>query len=312
MAITNSLTKVSIVVKDIATIIATYDRIRLYKSTTGVSGSYSEITASSAQGATLTGNKKEPFVLNGKDFEIEIDGTDESFTFGAVITAADAAAAITANTSATAVDSGGFVQITSPTTGTVSTLQFTSASEGAVALGLYQGDNDYGEEAWPTLVGGTKLYTVDDYQGSADYWYKYRFYATGTGTYSDYSAAFQGQEEGALDPAYIIYGTGYVVDMDGTPLENKKIYVYNRFIPNIVDSKLVAGERAEYTTESDGWVLIPFVKGSKVTIAIEDTSFTRDIDVPDTGDTFDLMTTDIQDSIGIVSYELTDATRTTI
>lgn len=312
MPITSSLTRVGIVVADIATVILTYDKLRLYKSITGASGTYSEITALAAVASTLTGARREPFVLSGKEIAIEIDGTEETYTFGAITTAAAAAAAITANTSATAVDSGGYVKITSPTTGTSSTLQFASSSEGGVALGFYLGDNDYGEEAWPTLAGGTKLYTVNDYQGDSSYWYKYRFYHTGTSALSDYSAPFQGQEEGAIDPAYIIYGTGSLVDNDGTPLANKKVFIYNRFIPNVVGSKLVAGERAEYLTEEDGSVIIPLVMGSKITMAIEDTSFIREIDVPSSGDTFDLMTTDIQDALGIVAYDLTDATRTTI
>lgn len=312
MTITNSLTQLAIVVDDIADVVLSYDRLLLYRSVSGVSGTYTELTAAAATGATLTGVRKEAFNLNGKPFIVDIDGTQESFTFGAVITAADAAVEITANTSATAVDSGGYVNITSPTTGTASTLEFVTASTGAVALGFYQGDNDHGEEGRETLAGGTKLYTIDDYQGSTNYWYKTRYYSTTTFAYSDYSAAFQGREEGSLDPAYIIYGTGYLTDLDGTPVTNTKIMFYNKFVPKIVNNKLMAGMRQEYLTDDKGYVYVPLIKGSTVTMAIENTRFQRDITVPSTGDTFDLMTTDIQDAIGIVEYDIPDATRTTI
>jgi hypothetical protein len=312
MAITNSLTKLAVVVDDITTVIATYDVIRLYRSINGVSGTYNEITASSAAEATLTGNKQEPFTVDGKDFDLKIDGTTESFTFGAVTTAADVASAITSNTSAVASDSGGYIQIDSPTTGTVSTLEVAAASEGTLAIGLYEGDNDHGEEAYETLVGGTKLYIIDDYQGDADWWYKTRYYHTSNLTLSDFSSAFQGREEGSLDPTYMIYGTGYLVDTDGTPMPNVKIYIYNKFIPKIVNNKVMVGTRYIYTTEADGFVSIPLIKGAEVQMSIENTHLTRDITVPDSGDTFDLMTTDLQDSIGIVTYDLVDATRTTL
>jgi len=312
MTITNSLTRLAIVIDDIADIILSYDQLLLYRSVNGVSGTYAELTASSAVGATLKGVRREAFSLNGKPFIVDIDGTQESFTFGAVITAADAAVEITANTSVTAVDDGGYVRITSPTTGTASTLEFTSASTGAVALGFYQGDNDHGEEDREALAGGTKLYTINDYQGSSNYWYKTRYYNTSTLSYSDYSSAFQGREEGSLDPSYIIYGTGYLTDLDGTPVTNTKVFFYNKFVPKIVNNKLMAGMRQEYTTDSKGYVYVPLIKGSTVSMAIENTRFQRDITVPSTGDTFDLMTTDIQDAIGIVEYDIPDATRTTI
>ena len=312
MTITSKLTNVQIVVRDIATVVASYDKIRLYRSTTGASGTYTEITAVAAAAATMTGVRKEPFTLSGKEFAVEVDGAEETHTFTAIITAAAAASEITANTSLVAIDASGYVQITSPTTTTASTIEFAAASAGAVALGFYEEDNDHGEEVWPSLVGGTFVYTVTDYQGSSDYWYKTKYYNTTSGVYSDYSGAFQGMEAGSLEPTDIIYGTGYLVDMDGTPLENTKVFIYNRFVPTIVSSKVVSGTRQVYTTEADGWVQVPLVHGARITMSIEGTKMVRDIDVPSTGTTFDLMTTDIQDSIGIVSYDLTDATRTTI
>ena len=312
MTITNFLEQVPVLVDDIADVILSYNRIRVYRSVSGVAGNFEEITATTAAAATFTGARLEPYVLDGKDFVIDIDGTEESFTFGAVTTAAAAAAEITSNTTATATDSGGYVQVTSGTTGTASTLEINTASEGAVALGMYVGDNDHGEESWVTLSGATKLYYVNDYQGSTDYWYKYRFYNTTNQAISDWSSAYQGREEGALDPQYIIYGTGYLVDTEGKPMPNVRITIMNKYLPKLVDDKIIAGTQYTYYTEDDGFVSIPLIKGATVTLSIENTSLVRDIDVPDTGDTFDLMTTDMQDAIGIVSYDLTDATRTTI
>jgi hypothetical protein len=291
-----------------------YDRISIYKSTTGTSGNFYEILKSSAAAAFLKGTKEETFNLNGKDFKFSVDGTEYSMTFGAVVTAAAAAAQIVTDTSQIAVDDGGYVKISSGTTGLTSTVEIETSTEGGVELGMYLNDYDIGEDAWIVLDSGTRLYIQNDPHSDNDYWYKYQFVNSGTLNTSELSSPFQPRPLGAIDPTNLIYGTGVIADLAGNPVANKKIVVYNRFIPTVVAGVLVDGPQTEiFTTDEEGLISIPFVHGSKIAIGIEDTKLRRDIDVPSSGDSFDLFDqTLLDDRLGITYYPIVDAERTTL
>ena len=86
---------------------AGYDMLCIEKSFISASGPFSEITAAAAAAATKTGNKKELFSLGTDQFDFYIDGVLQSVVFAGETTALAAAAAVTAQTTAVAVDSAG-------------------------------------------------------------------------------------------------------------------------------------------------------------------------------------------------------------
>jgi hypothetical protein len=314
MAITNELHKVLIFIADPTTILVDYDRVVLYKSTTGSSGDYQAILASAAAAATLKGLKKETFDLNGKSFKFKEDGVEKTATFTTETTAAQVAAKITTDTGVTAADDGGYIKLTSGTTGLASTIQIHESTEGGVILGFYTGAYDIGEGLWITIVGGTKLYVQDDPHSDNGYWYMTKYVNSGTLIESEFSAPFQARPLGALDPDDIIYGTGIIVDLEGNPEAGRNIVVYNRYVPTVVSNALIDGpETRIYQTDDQGLVAIPFVKGSKISVGIENTKLRRDIDVPTTGDSFDLFDQALlDDRLGITYYPIVDAERTTL
>jgi hypothetical protein len=304
-------------VPDPDTVLVDYDKITLYKSTTGTSGDYYEILKTAALPGSLLGTKKESFDLNGKEFKFSVDGTEYSMTFGAQISATDAAAEIVLQTGQVASNDGGYVRINSSSTGLSSTVSIDTSTEGGVELGMYLDAHDIGEGAWISLVGApnpVKLYIQDDPNSDNDYWYKYQFVNSTTLVTNAISVAFRPQPLGAIDPTNLIYGTGVIADTEGNPVANKKIVVYNRFIPTVVAGALVDGsETSIYETDEQGLISIPFVHGSKITIGIEDTKLRRDIDVPTTGDSFDLFDeTLLDDRLGISYYPIVDGERTVI
>ena len=314
MAITSELHKVLIFVDDPDAILVNFDKITVFKSTTGNSGDYYEILESVAAAASLLGSKQELFDVSGKEFKFEVDGTEYTMTFGAVSTAVDVAADIVLQTGQVATADSGKIRITSGTTGLASTVEITESTEGGVAIGMYLGDHDVGEGQWIDVVSGTKLYILDDPHSANDYWYKVRYVNSTTLVTSDFLAPFMPRPSGSIDPSEIIYGVGYIADTEGNPVADKAIVVYNKFIPNVVDGKLVDGPQTKtYYTDEQGLVAIPLVKGISIAIGVEDTKLRRDIEVPDTGDSFDLFDQSLlDDRLGIAYYPIIDAERTTL
>ena len=314
MSITHELHKVLVFVPDPTATMVDYDKISLLKSITGSSGDFQEILKTAAAAASLKGANPQTFDLNGKDFKFSVDGTEYSVTFGAQVTAVDAAAEIVLQTGQIATPDGDYVRINSGTTGLSSTVEIETSTEGGVELGFYLDDYDIGEDPWIDLVGGTKLYVQDDPHSDNDYWYKYQFVNSGTLVRSELSVPFRPRPLGAIDPTYLIYGTGVLADLEGNPVVGKNIVVYNRYVPTVVGGALLDGpETVLYETDEQGLIAIPFVQGSQVSIGIEDTKLRRDIDVPTTGDSFDLFDASLlDDRLGITYYPIADGERITL
>lgn len=314
MAVTNELHKVLVFVADPDAILLDYDKITVFKSTTGNSGDYSEILKAAPVPASLLGSKQELFDVDGKEFKFSVDGTEYTMTFGAVSTAVDVAADIVLKTSQIATNDGGKIRITSASTGLSSTVEIETSTEGGVALGMYLGDYDIGEGQWIDVVSGTRLYILDDPHSANGYWYKVRYVNSATSVVSDFLAPFQARPSGAIDPSEIIYGVGYVADTEGNPVAGKAIVVYNKFVPRAVSGRLVDGpEIRSYLTDSLGLVAIPLVRGISIAIGVESTKLRRDIEVPTTGDSFDLFDqTLLDDRLGIAYYPIIDAERTVL
>lgn len=303
---------VTVFLRDIATIVLSYNRLLLYKSITGASGDYTAITDLAAAAAVLTGVRRELFSLNGKTLLFNSDGVVKTATFTTEITATDVAAKIQADTGIVTTNYSGYIRITSGTTGTASTLEIVDSSEGGVGIGLYEEDWATGKAAAPVLVAGTMLYVIPDYNGSSEFWYKYRYYSTVTGATSDISAPFQARAYEGISAANLIYGTAQFVNSEGLPIPNLLIKVRQKFLKS-VESKIVCSpDENLYYSSSSGEVIIPFIKGSYVTVTVENTRLVRDFTVPSAGSSFDLLgaSLGLYDELGISTYVINDMVRT--
>jgi hypothetical protein len=314
MAITSEQHKALIFVPDPDAILVDYDKISVFKSTTGTSGEYTEITKDLATAATFKGTKSEGFSLAGKDFKFKVDGTEYSMTFATAYTALEAAAEIVLATGQIANDDGGKVRITSSSAGLLSTVEIHESTEGGVELGFYLGAYDIGEDLWIDVVSGTRLYILTDPHSDNAYWYRTEYVNSTTLVRSEPSAPFLARPLGALPPSAMIYGVGYLADTKGSPAVDRMVVLYNRYVPTVVSGVLIDGPEIEvYRSDELGLVTIPLVHGTKVSVGIEGTKLRRDIDVPDSGDSFDLFDqTLLDDRLGIAYYPIVDGERTTL
>lgn len=289
---------------------AGYDMLCIEKSFISASGPFSEITAAAAAAATKTGNKKELFSLGTDQFDFYIDGVLQSVVFAGETTALAAAAAVTAQTTAVAVDSGGYVQLSSPTTGLSSSLEVRLSTEAGITLGFYADDYDIGEAARIALVTDQLLYSLVDYHTDPSYWYRARLYSTSTLTYGDYFTPFVARPYDSVPVANLIYGTLQLMDSEGKPVEGRMITVEYRRL-GAVGAKVINGPMYSYYTDAAGAIDVPLVKESEIRVAVEGTRMVRDVQVPSTGSSFSLFDPSVQefDELGIASYNAPDLTR---
>uniref|UniRef100_A0A7C3SNE5 Uncharacterized protein n=1 Tax=Dictyoglomus turgidum TaxID=513050 RepID=A0A7C3SNE5_9BACT len=289
-----------------------YDKLCISKSIDGPYGVYFDLTSGSA-GATLLSRRKENFSLSGKEFKIVVNGISYSFTFGSEQSASSVAGRINNEiTTVIATAESGYVRITTKDTGLGTTLEIQESSEAGVVLGFYEGDWDVGEMDKIALVSGQKLYSFTDPNGDSTFYYKYRLYNSTTGIYSDFSIPFTAMGYGAIDPANIIFGYTKIIDSSGNPVANRAIKVDIKEVGK-VDSAIFSRMTNPlwYYTDDAGEVNIPLIKGSQISIAIENTRLVREFTVPETGDSFDLLDPSlVQDKFGVSYYHIVDSERT--
>lgn len=285
--------KIKIFVPEIANVLSQFDSIQVQRSEAG--SPYSDalaITDDSPVAPVLVGTEEGPFTVQGLDLKLKVNGgAEQSVTF----TAADPTsidniiAEISGAITGLVPDSdGGKLRLTGNTTGTAGTLEITGGTALA-ALGFTLGDKDNGEDQHITLAAGVDEYEYDDGSGAASFWYRTRFYNVTAQTYSSWSDWVQGTTGAAISASLLIVGKIKLSDIDGTVLVGKKVTISNVWHPLIADGYFVAGKSKQIETDGTGGAELTLIKGSRVDVIIEGTSFVRRIQVPDTGTEFDLM-----------------------
>ena len=83
-----------------------------------------------------------------------------------------------------------------------------------------------------------------------------------------------------VSSANVVCGQLDLVGLDGRPLGNVEVSVYNAFRGELVEGKLVAGGQQAKITNQNGRVEFNLVRGTRVTVAISGTNIVRDIVVP--------------------------------
>ena len=285
--------KIKIFVPEIANVLSQFDSIQVQRSEAG--SPYSDalaITDDSPVAPVLVGTAEGPFTVQGLDLKLKVNGgAEQSVTF----TAADPTsidniiAEISGAITGLVADSdGGKLRLTGNTTGTAGTLEITGGTALA-ALGFTTGDKDNGEDQHITLSAGVDEYEYDDGSGAASFWYRTRFYNVTSQTYSSWSDWVQGTTGSAISASLLIVGKIKLSDIDGTVMVGSKVTISNVWHPLIADGYFVSGKSKQIETDGTGSAELTLIKGSRVDVIIEGTSFVRRIQVPDTGTEFDLM-----------------------
>ena len=278
--------KLSIYVSNLANVMGLFDEIQVWRSETGIGGTYFEITAAADAAATLLGSQTAPFTLNGKTLLVEVDqGTEQTITFVTAdpINADDTVDFINDNlTGVTASEDGGAIRLTSDTLGTSSTLEITGGT--ALAdLGFTTGDSDNGEDARITLVIGTDEYEFDDESGDPDNYYKVRYYNSGTGAVSSFGDPVKGNIGSIIAPTDLVKATVDLAGLDGRPLADTYVIFYNVYVPPLLVGDVgIMGKEVRVATDQAGHAETMLVKGATVDVTISGTGMIRQIVVPDT------------------------------
>jgi hypothetical protein len=308
--ITNVQGTVVIFLNNIATLISSYNKLVVYKSVNGSTGTFSPITTTALAAAYLISENKQLYSLNGLTLTFKCNGVVKSVTFGAQTTAAAVAAKIQADTGVTAAAYGDYVKLTSTTTGLNSTLEIHESSEGGAELGFYNEAWAIGTIAYLILDVAVKTYTIVDPNSSSAFWFRYRLYNSITGIYSEYSAPFQARSYQGITTANLIFGTLQLMDSAGQPIVGKMVKITMKEITE-VENRVIDGDTIRYYTDSAGQIAIPLIKGSKIVASVEDTHVVREITVPSTGESFNLFAplTGHYDSFSIATYALQDMER---
>jgi hypothetical protein len=295
--------ELEIQVGNIQQVVALYDRIQLVRSPdeTGDPTPFSFITSIEATRAVIDGTIAGPWNLNGKTLNIIVDEADTvpvSFSGTNPFILSDVKriinSAFPALSSPLALEvptDTNKLRLISPASGTQSILQVNGPA--ASTLGLAT-DRTNGKMASPLLSVNTEIYTLTDFDGQPSYWYKARYLNSETNAASGFSEPFLGSEGSALSDVALSIGKIAIANILGGPVKGRRII----FVPT--SSQIVSDgaghnygilpsvDRIVVVTDDNGRASVSLVKGQRLKVFIEGTSFQREFVVPSSD--FDILT----------------------
>lgn len=289
---TNEVITLDVFLKD-SDFVGTYDQLQVWRSTTGSSGIYEELTAGEVSAALLPSTGGLPsaqpgpdVVISGKEllvgigrsvgsvFQLTLSGTDPQST-------ADVAAQINTapgNIYFTAyVDGAGKLVLKTVAVGQTAGIQ--ASGDAAVILGL-PSTQSVGREIRLSLVPGVARYYFTDLFGSSKYYYKTRFYNSSTGAVGEFSQPYAAITRVVVDPTTTIRGYVELVRVDGKPLVGQYVRIHATFNGSLINNKTLVGSDLIQATDAFGRVEFSLARGHKVTVSIPGTDIYRSITVP--------------------------------
>lgn len=287
-------TTLNISVSGIDQVLLNFNVIRIKRSTTGVDGTYSLLTADAPAPATLAAPNTGNYDVAGKTLKIFVDQearVDILFSGLGELTVPQVVDQInTALGGTIASDVGNALVLTSTVTGTGSRIELVDGSANAV-FGFSDGERDIGEEAHVLLQAGVSAYTFIDKDGESGYFYKAQFFNTSTLLASSDSSPFEGDVGTLISAGNLSTVKVNLVDGRGVALEGQEISFYPHQDLLEVEGYQVALARAPISirTNNAGYAEVTLVRGLKVKVVFEGTSLIRDITVPDATE-FNLLT----------------------
>lgn len=311
-----------------------FSQLQVFRSRTGSSGPYEELTAASMAPAKLPlGSGSEPstpvtgqeVVLVGTTLELLVNEKEEiviAFTGSDPLTYADAATQIIAqgrNQLYSYVDDDGLLVVTTTAVGTGAVLEVKGGGA-APQLGLSTtapSNIDYGEDTRVPLVVGKDEYRFTDIRGSRNYFYKTRYLNPLNGATSDYSRAFSASEYVGISQENLVCGVVRLVTGDGRPICGQRVQLSMEYNGSIVEDAVLAGSDLCKQTDEAGRVEFTLVRGQQFNVSIPGTHLNRTIVSPTdpTVATFNLMSPDVsgdQDAFTVAVPELVTAERRTL
>jgi hypothetical protein len=274
-----------------------FDRLEVWRSIGGKYGPYTALHGASWAPAVLplgaggTPSGTGPSVtISGLDLELMVAGPNGSipisvtFTGSNPLTFAQAATQITAAAANLLLSyvAGGVLVVQTISVGEAISLQCTGG-QAAPLLGLATqgpGSLAYGQDARIVLANTQEQYIFIDGNGSAEFYYKTRFFNSANQLTSDYSLPFQGPQAPGLPQLSLVLCYVDLVDLQGNPYANQEVLVYSEFSGTQVGAQTVTGGSQKLLTDVTGHAQLLLPRGLSVTVSIPGTSLARDFVVP--------------------------------
>jgi len=256
--------------------------------------SFQEITAASASHATLTAlPPMTTYQMGGKLLKFKLDGgTEVSVTFDPLIpnwTPTQVANRINQFAAGRASVVSNNLVLASATTGRTSSVVITYND--ATSLGWSDGTSALGQDIRIPLVSNTYFYGYIDLAGVSSYRYQWRFTNSSATQFTDFSDVIYGNASSFVATNALSLATATFVNIQGVATQMTVLVAPADGTPMSIGG-LVVGEVATkmFTSDVNGFLAIPLMRGAKVRVAIEGTTLVREFVVPNTA-TFDLLAT---------------------
>lgn len=280
-----------------ADFVGQFDRIEVWRSRSGMSGPFEEVTAIQwlcARLPKLAGDPPTPPVvgvsvnISGETLEFlvkEKTKVSVTFTGSNPLTLATCAAQIAAQSQgllSAYVTGDGLLAVQTREPGTSAILRCLP-SDAAILLALpTQSPDDLatGRDTRIQLTKDVGSYQFADQSGEAGAYYRTRFRNSSSGITSDFSLPFTVGQAMGISQANLVTGYLDMVTVDGRPLAYIEVSVRATFKGDTVEGKLLAGGDVLRSTDATGHVEFILVRGQKYTVAISGTNLVKDVTVP--------------------------------
>jgi hypothetical protein len=280
-------TQITVTVSNIATVIQSFNVIRIKRSVDGIDGPYTLLTDDVPTAASLLSTITGPYNVVGKTLEISVDfqvpilvvftGTDPLSTTE-VVNQINTALGDTV-----AVDDANALKLLSTITGTGSGIEVVSGTSLA-DFNWTAGDNDTGEDAHIPLQAGVGLYDYLDKNGDASFHYIAQYFNTINQLASTDSEPFTGVPGTVVGQDNLSLAKVALSDGTGVAVEGQAITFWSVYETIEADAFVVGIQRkpiATITTNSKGRAETKLVRGLRVKVVFEGTSIIREFVVPD-------------------------------
>lgn len=282
--------QISILVGNASDLIALgYTTIEIWQSLDD-GDTYNELTASAVAAAYVTSAAAQTtFRMGGHELRFAVDGGSEVIiTFDPLIqywTPLQVANRINEISPGIASSTSTQVFLTSTTTGRASSIEITYSD--ADDLGFIVGTT-YGLDARiPLSTSFSYLYS--DVSGISTARYKWRFSHNGVNPISDFSDYVLGASVPSISSSYLALCTAKFIGLDGLPRKTT-IVIGMESNPSVLSGYTIVNSSPLVVTSDDlGYLQFTVVRNMVIRVAVEGTSFVREITVPDAA-SFDLIT----------------------
>lgn len=291
-----SIIEFTIHVDNPSQVTALFDRIQVWRSPTE-NGTFLSITSDDPTPAILDGSIAGGWAVNGQTLSIVLNNADpKNVIFSGVnpIPLIEVLAQINAAIPGFAKEvptNTGKLRLQSPIAGTQSVIQVTGNA--AATLGLSTNKVN-GKAARPLISENTEDYNFRDYDGDNAFWYKTRYYSSVTLAVSDFSISRKGGTGTALSGSFLVVGKIALADSTGAPVVGRRV-IFVPTGPQVINDGsgnnygvLPSVDRIVAVTDGNGRASVSLVKGQRLKVFLEGTTFQREFVVP-TSD-FDILT----------------------